>query len=77
MIQITATDLKAKLGKYLSLVRHEEICITKNGRVIAVLSLPKDTHSWVNEVTGIIPNAAIDAKKIKAKRLTQKYESLD
>jgi prevent-host-death family protein len=77
MIQITATDLKANLGKYLSLVGREEIRITKNGRDIAVLSAPKEKSGWVDEITGIIPDADIDINKFKAERLAKKYESLD
>jgi len=77
MIKITATALKANLGKYLDLVDHEDIHITKNGTDIAVLSAPKSKHSWVDDITGVIPAADIDEKQIKAERLAQKYESLN
>ena len=77
MIQITATDLKANLGRYLSLAQRDEIHITKNGRSIAVLTAPRERHSWVDDITGIIPNADIDIRKIKTDRLAEKYESLD
>jgi prevent-host-death family protein len=77
MIQITATELKANLGKYLSLVGREEIRITKNGKDIAVLSAPKEKSGWVDEITGIIPDADLDIKKFKAERLAKKYKSLD
>ena len=79
MIQITATDFKANLGKYLSLVGREEIRITKNGRDIAVLSAPKNKTSWADDLVGIAPaiEADFDIKNFNAERLTQKYESLD
>jgi prevent-host-death family protein len=77
MIQITTTDFKANLGKYLSIVDREEIHITKNGADIAVLVAPKAKRSWVDDLTGIIPSTDIDAKKIKSERLAQKYASLD
>jgi prevent-host-death family protein len=77
MIQITATDFKANLGKYLSLVDREDIHITKNGADIAVLVAPKAKLGWVDDLTGIISGADIDAKKIKTERLARKYESLD
>ena len=77
MIQITATDLKSNLGKYLSLVWNEDIYITKNGKEIAVLTAPKERYSWVDDIAGIIPNADIDVKKLKRERLAQKHESLD
>ena len=77
MIQITATDLKTNLGKYLLLVGREDIHITKNGRDIAVLTVPKGRRNWVDDLTGIIPNADMDPKIIKAERLAQRYEGLD
>ncbi|MDR3270352.1 MAG: type II toxin-antitoxin system Phd/YefM family antitoxin [Peptococcaceae bacterium] len=77
MIKTTATDFKANLGKYLSLVGREEIHITKNGADIAVLVAPESKHSWVDDLTGVIPDADTGVKIIKAKRLAQKYESLD
>lgn len=77
MIQITATEFKSNLGKYLSLVGRDEIHITKNGVDIAVLVSPQSKHSWVDDLTGIIPNANADIKKIKAERLARKYEDLD
>ena len=72
MIQVTATAFKANLGKYFSLVDREDIHITKNGRGIAVLTAPKAKHSWVDDLTGIIPDLAMDTKQIKAERLAQK-----
>ena len=77
MIQTTATDFKANFGKYLVLVSREDVCITKNGIEIAVLTASKSKNSWVDDLIGVIPNSDIDAKQIKAERLAQKYESLD
>jgi len=76
MLQISATDLKLNLGKYLSLVGREEIQITKNGKAIAILAPPKQAQSWVDDITGVIPNTELDAKNIKGERLANKYESL-
>lgn len=77
MIQITATDLKQNLGKYLTLAKREEIHITKNGEDIAILSAPAQKRSWVDDITGIIPADSIDEKQLKADRLTAKYENLN
>jgi len=76
MIQITTTDLKANLSKYLALVGREDIHITQNGLDIAVLIAPK-TKNWVDELTGIIPAEDIDIKQMRMERLVAKYESLD
>ena len=77
MIQTTATEFKTNMGKYLTLVGREEIQITKNGIPIAVLTAPKPKRSWVDDITGVIPGADVDAKQIKKERLARKYEGLD
>ena len=77
MIQTTATEFKANLGKYLDLVGNEDIHITKNGTDIAVLTAPQSKRSWVDDLTGIIPLTELDEKQIKAERLAEKYESLN
>ena len=77
MIQTTATDFKENLGKYFTLVGHEDIHITRNGIDIAILTAPKSKYSWVEELIGVIPNLDIDEKQFKAERLAEKYESLD
>jgi len=77
VIQVTAADLKADLGKYLSLVGREEIRIIENGKDIALLTAPQVKRNWVDDISGIIPNSDTDIKAIKAERLAQKHESLD
>ena len=77
MIQTTATDFKANFGRYLVLVSREDVCITKNGTEVAVLTAPKSKSSWVDDLIGVIPTSDRDEKQIKAERLAQKYESLD
>lgn len=55
MCTITATEFKTNFGKYLSLANKEEIAITKNGKVITMMSPPK-TDEWndfFNEFCGI------------------------
>ena len=74
MLQITATDFKANLGKYLARARREDIHITKNGADIAVLTAPKTKTGWVDEITGIIPNMSDDdVKKFETERLAEKH----
>ena len=42
MIKITYTELKKKLDYYLNLSSNEDIFITKNNRVISILTNPAD-----------------------------------
>ncbi|PAY31903.1 prevent-host-death protein, partial [Ligilactobacillus salivarius] len=43
MTQVTATELKNNLGKYLKKSEFEDIYITKNGVVVSVLSNPNQS----------------------------------
>jgi prevent-host-death family protein len=76
MTRVTATDFKQNLGRYLLLVKSENVHITKNGEDIAVLTAPKPKRSWVDDITGII-DGDIDERQFKSDRLAAKYENLD
>ena len=55
-MSITATELKASLGKYLLLAATEDIFITQYGRVIAKLSNPFQSRTDVaKSLFGILP----------------------
>ena len=51
-MQITATEFKLNLGKYLSLVSLEDIWITRNGKTIAKLVNPN--ISSVEYISGVL-----------------------
>lgn len=56
-MSITATELKANLGKYLQLAEFEDIYITKNGKVVAKLSNPNvDRVKIAKSLIGSIPD---------------------
>lgn len=74
MIQISATDFKQNLGKYLSMANQEDIHIMKNGESIAVLTAPPQKASWVDSIVGIIPEMEYTEKQLKKDRLAAKYE---
>jgi prevent-host-death family protein len=74
MLQVAASDFKANLGKYLTLVAREDIHITRHGKDIAVLTAPESKHAWVEELVGIIPPTTLDAKQLKAERLAEDHE---
>ncbi len=55
---ITATELKANLGKYLVLAASEDIFITRNGKTIAKLTSPyQNKLDILNELAGSVPSA--------------------
>jgi prevent-host-death family protein len=77
VIEITTSEFKANLGKYLAIAGQEDIHITKNGANIAVLTAPKPKRDWVDDIAGIIQDSGLGEKQFKAERLAHKYESLN
>ena len=56
-MSITATELKMNLSKYLLLSAHEDILITRNGKVIAKLSNPYQNRlEDIRSLFGVIPS---------------------
>lgn len=54
-MEVTATEFKQNLGKYLKLSTKEAVAITKNGKKIAVLYHADNDHiETANKLTGII-----------------------
>ena len=71
-MEITVTELKENLEKYLSLAAREEISITKNGKVVAKLSSPyADLVETAKSLAGIIP-ADITLEEAREERLMMK-----
>ena len=76
MMQVTATDFKTNFGKYLNLVSENEIHITKNGNVIAILIPPKPRPSVIDELLGVIPDDGYTVKQSREER-RQAHENND
>ena len=51
-MQVTATEFKLNLDKYLELVQTEDIWVTKNGETVARLTNPN--ISSVDAISGIL-----------------------
>ena len=76
-MQVTATEFKLNLGRYLDLVLTEDIWISKNGKTIAKLVNPN--VSAVDSISGILKGkipADTDRHSLKEERLTR-YEMHD
>ena len=55
-MSITATELKANLGKYLTLAATEDVFITQYGKVVAKLTNPfQDRIEIAESLFGILP----------------------
>ncbi|MBQ9416695.1 MAG: type II toxin-antitoxin system prevent-host-death family antitoxin [Clostridia bacterium] len=65
---ITATELKANLGKYLSLAATEDVFITQYGKVIAKLTNPfQNRVEMAESLFGILPQT-MTLEEVKAER---------
>ena len=70
-MQITATELKLNLGKYLDIVNHEDVWITRNGKMIAKLINPN--ISSVEYISAGKVSEDIDRHSMREERLAR-YE---
>lgn len=76
-MNITATEFKLNMGRYLKLVQTEDIWISKNGKTIAKLVNPN--VSSVDSISGILKGKLsddIDRYTIREERL-DRYETND
>lgn len=68
---ITATDLRANLGKYLSLAENEDIYITRNGKLVAKLTNPNlDRVVMAKSLFGVL-SIDLTLEENREKHLTQ------
>ena len=69
-MQVTATEFKMNMGKYLSLASRRDIYITKNGQRIAKLTNPSpDRVAMLDSLVGIARTEDVSLESIKEERL--------
>jgi antitoxin (DNA-binding transcriptional repressor) of toxin-antitoxin stability system len=69
---VTATEFKTNFGKYLDLLSHEDIFITRNGKTIAKVVNPH--VSAVDSISGLLAGKVaddIDRKSIREERISK------
>lgn len=70
-MSITATELKANLGKYLILAATEDIFITQYGKVVAKLTNPfQDRVDVAKSLFGILPQT-MTLEEVMEERLNE------
>lgn len=68
-MQVSISELKTNVGKYIDLAETQDIFITKNGKQVAkIVSTKIDKVAKMKSVFGAIPSDA-DVDKAKAERL--------
>ena len=75
-MQITLTELKGNLGKYVEMSQDEDILITKNGKIISRLTEPfterkekMEKKKIAKELVGSIKGEYMSLDDIRAERL--------
>ena len=69
-MQVTATEFKLNMGKYLSMANRHDIFITKNGQRIAKLTNPSlDRVAMLDSLVGIAQGEFFALDDIKKERL--------
>lgn len=77
MISVGVRDLKNQLSQYLQYVKHgEKVFITEHNRIIAEISLPKDTPED-QDAEHLLDGLAKDGKLLRASRNTSVATSSD
>jgi antitoxin (DNA-binding transcriptional repressor) of toxin-antitoxin stability system len=70
---ITATELKANVGRYLRHASTERIHVTRNGKVIATISNPAmDRQSTLDGLVGIATANPLTLEQAKEGRLSER-----
>ena len=70
-MSITASELKAHLGKYLLLAATEDVFITQYGRIVAKLTNPFQSRVEIAEsLFGILPQT-MTLEEARAERLKE------
>ena len=80
MLQITATEFKTNLSKYITLAEREDVVITKSGKsIVKITGIKQNKVKDIESLFGCVPwnGEEIDIKQFKAERLSKKYESID
>jgi prevent-host-death family protein len=71
-MQITATEFKTNMGKYLAMASRRDIYITKNGQRIAKLTNPApDRMAMLDSLAGIAKDESLSPEALKEERLSR------
>ena len=83
-MEVTLTELKENLGKYVIKSQEEDILITKNGKIVSRLTEPftvrkekmrkKEKEEILKKLVGSAKGEYMSLDEIRAERIMKKYE---
>jgi antitoxin (DNA-binding transcriptional repressor) of toxin-antitoxin stability system len=69
-VLITASDLKANIGRYLDAASDEDVFVSRKGRIVAKISNPaRDKVALLDSLVGIAEGVDLSAEEARAERL--------
>ena len=75
-MMITATELKLNLGKYLDMVEKEDITLTRNGKVVAVMMKPQKNDAYGSLSKYANEELQKEEKSVMGREIVRKYENI-
>jgi len=76
-MQVSVSELKLNVGKYIGLAEMQDIFITKNGKQVAKLSSTKQNKvETMKSLFGILKGQELTLEQIREERLAR-YENID
>ena len=72
---ITATEMKSNFGKYLDLVEREDITLTRNGKIVAVIMKPKKNSAYGTLSKYASEDLRKTEKNVMEREIVKKYEN--
>ncbi|WP_010253298.1 type II toxin-antitoxin system Phd/YefM family antitoxin [Treponema primitia] len=69
---ITASELKANIGRYLDEIIQDDVYITRNGKIVAKLSsATQDKQAILDSLVGIAADNPLTLEEARAERLAR------
>ena len=70
---ISATELKANIGKYLDTASREDVFVSRKGKIVARISSPaNDRFELLDSLVGIASDSGLTPEKARMERLSRK-----
>lgn len=70
-MNISATELKSNIGKYLDIAQHEDVFITKNNKpLVKLTNIKNDKLAILDSLVGIVPDVGKTLEDYRDERLS-------
>lgn len=74
-MMITATEMKSNFGKYLDMLEQEDITLTRNGKVVAIIMKPQKNQAYGSLAKYANEKLRNTEKDVMEREIIKKYEN--